>query len=146
MKENYVFDLWENIRQRILNEVANLPEHKRDMVPRGFSNNIHWQIGHVLTATDNLVFQFAGKESRMIPESYCAFFDNGTKPSDWPEQPPDWETLVSQLREQLKEFRKTFHGKFSEPGTADNFLRAVVGSIAHESMHAGMISAMVKAD
>jgi hypothetical protein len=73
MRDNYAFDLWENIRHQILNEVANLPNHKRDIVPRGFSNSIHWQIGHVLTAMDDLVFQFAGKESRMIPESYSVF-------------------------------------------------------------------------
>jgi hypothetical protein len=58
---------------QILNEVANLPDHKGVIVPRGFSNNIHWKFGHVLTATDDLVFQFVGKESRMIPESYSVF-------------------------------------------------------------------------
>jgi hypothetical protein len=73
MRDNYAFDLWENIRHQILNEVANLPDHKGDIVPRGFSNNIHWKFGHVLTATDDLVFQFVGKESRMIPES-CSVF------------------------------------------------------------------------
>lgn len=145
MKHNYVFDLWENIRQRILNDVENLPEDKREIVPRGFSNNIYWQIGHVLTSTDALVIQFAREEPR-IPQSYSSFFKNGTKPSAWSEQPPDWETIVSQLKEQLKELRKTFARKLTEPGAViDDVLQAVVGSIAHESIHSGMISAMVKA-
>lgn len=68
MRDDYIFGLLADIRQQIINGAVNVPESKRSIVPEGFNNHLHWQIGHILTVTDALIFQFARRESR-IPES-----------------------------------------------------------------------------
>lgn len=150
MRDDFIFGLSEDIRQGILNDIANVPESKRTIVPHGFNNNLHWQLGHILTITDAIMFRFLSGESR-IHESYPAFFASGTKPAEWPESPPHWEVIVTQLHEQMKQIRQTFQGKLDEPAAdSDNFLEAEdVGELmqfflVHESIHAGMITAMLK--
>ncbi|MWV46808.1 DinB family protein [Paenibacillus sp. HJL G12] len=150
MRDGYIFGLMLRTRSNIIQKVEKLPEEKRNVIPEGFNNSIHWQIGHLLTVTNLIAFQFAGKES-VIPESYKTFFGNGTKPSDWTEEPPAWDALIEELTQQCKLIEDTFSGKLQEPLTMkENFAKAetvdeaLFVNINHENSHLGMISAMLK--
>ncbi|MEC0372411.1 DinB family protein [Paenibacillus chibensis] len=150
MRDSYVFWLMLRTRNNIIQKVSQLPAEKRNLIPEGFNNSLHWQLGHLLTVTNMIAFQFAGKES-VIPESYKAFFGSGTKPSDWTQEPPAWDALIEELTSQCKVIEDTFAGKLEEPlAVKENFAKAeTVGealliNISHESSHAGMINAMLK--
>ncbi|WP_136608342.1 DinB family protein [Paenibacillus dokdonensis] len=150
MRDSYVFGLMLRTRSSIIQKVENLPEEKRNVIPEGFSNSIHWQLGHLLTITNIIVFQFAGKES-VIPENYKTFFASGTKPADWTGEPPAWDVLIQELTQQCKLIEDTFAGKLHEPlAVKENFAKAetvgeiLIMNISHESSHSGMINAMLK--
>ncbi|MCM2677641.1 DinB family protein [Shouchella plakortidis] len=117
-------------------------------IPKGFNNHLYWQVGHLLTLTDELIFEYSGGDSR-IPHHYKDFFATGTSPLNWLEQPPEIELILNELKSQLIEICDHYDGKLTQP-VADNLLQAnVIGDlvhvlIAHESTHLGMITAMVK--
>lgn len=150
MSDNYVLNLFADLRKQLLNVITSLSKSQLDYIPRGFSNNVHWQLGHVLTVTDELIFVFSGDESKILPD-YRSYFASGTSPKQWSEPPPEIEILVKGLEIQMLEICEGFEGKLAQPVTdRSNFLQASVISdlfhvlIAHESMHLGMINAMAK--
>jgi len=146
----YILKLFADIRTQLLSVIRELPKNLLDLIPQGFSNHLHWQAGHVLAITDELVFTGSGAGSR-IPQEYKTFFARGTSPADWIGSPPDMDEILKCLEDQMKEISGTFSGKLTQP-VADpgNFLQAsVIGDlfqvlIAHESTHLGMIQAMAK--
>ncbi|HEY2491880.1 MAG TPA: DinB family protein [Paenibacillus sp.] len=150
MSEAFLFSLIEKVRESTMKQVENVPEFQRDLVPTGFNNSLRWQLGHIITAADRIILGFAGMESK-IPDSYAKLFGYGTKPADWQDEPPHWDTLILQLREQFHALQETVHDKLGEPvAVKDNFAKAeTIGDLvqlnmSHENLHLGMITAMVK--
>jgi hypothetical protein len=148
MRDAFVFGTLDKHRGRLLQLVEGCRENKRNVVPEGFNNSVHWQIGHVLTVTERLVFGLS-EQTPVIPANYQTFFGNGTKPADWQEEPPAWDLLMAQLKEQPNRICKSLKDKL-EVSVKENFLKAetvgelIVSSVLHEVNHAGTISAMLK--
>lgn len=150
MSDQYAFQLMNRTRQGLLKHLESLPADKRGVVPAGFNNNVHWQLGHIITVTDGLIHRFSGR-SITLPEQFAGFFGPGTKPADWTEDPPAWDDLIQLLKDQPARLRETFEPVLEEPvAQKDNFASAVtVGDLfhlcnAHESSHTGMVNAMVR--
>jgi hypothetical protein len=148
MRGAFVFGTLDKHRGRLLQLVEGCPENKRNVVPEGFNNSVHWQIGHVLTITERLVFGLL-EQTPVIPAKYQTFFGSGTKPADWQEEPPAWDLLMAQLKEQPNRIRESSKDKL-EVSVKENFLKAetvgelIIFSVLHEVNHAGTISAMLK--
>ncbi|WP_088103936.1 DinB family protein [Halalkalibacter urbisdiaboli] len=150
MSDVYILNLFADLRKQMLNAISSLSKGQLNHTPKGFSNNVFWQIGHVLTITDELIFTLSGDGSR-IPTSYRAYFMTGTSPISWSGKPPDINIIVKELEIQMLEIYEKYDGRLAQPvDDQNNFLRAsVIGElfyvlIAHESMHLGMVNAMVK--
>ncbi len=150
MREAFLMGLIEKARERVILQVEQVSESQRNVVPTGFNNSLHWQLGHIITVADGLILGYGGLGPKM-PATYSKLFGNGTKPADWQEEPPHWDTLILQLREQLHALQDTLHDKLDEPvGVKDNFAKAeTIGELvqlnmSHENLHLGMITAMVK--
>lgn len=112
-------------------------------IPKGFNNNILWQVGHVLMTTDFLLFN--GKVT--IPKSYQKLFGPGTKPADWPMDVPYLETLLQQIEEQLERIQSIDTNTFNEKLPKSIFGNETKGELAafaafHEAMHVGQIQVM----
>ncbi|WP_028549758.1 DinB family protein [Paenibacillus sp. UNC451MF] len=150
MREEFTFSLIARTRDKLLKQAEQCPADQRNVVPDGFNNNILWQMGHVLTVTDGLVFGISGHPSE-CPASYRSFFGNGTKPADWSEEPPAWETIMEQLKDQPNRIQAVLSRKLSSGLTKENFMKAesidelLQFHIMHESMHSGMVSGLLKA-
>lgn len=148
MSDLFIFGLFERTRKSILGYTAELTPEQRSLVPNGFNNNIHWQLGHVIVIADAIVLGFAGHTSQ-IPAEYRTFFGPGTKPADWTTEAPAWEELLDVFAKQTQSLRETFAGQTNEPvANKENFAKAeTVGNLLelntmHESSHSGMINAM----
>jgi hypothetical protein len=148
MREDFIFLTAEKMRGRLVLLAEKVPVDKRAVIPEGFNNNIQWHMGHILTVADDLIYGLSG-ETPQLPASYRAFFGNGTKPSDWTEETPDWDTIISQLQVQHKQIKDHFTGKLST-NVGKNFASAekteelVMFNLYHEGNHAGSINAMLK--
>ncbi|RXZ81125.1 DinB family protein [Paenibacillaceae bacterium] len=150
MSDTYILNLFADLREQILSVITRLSKSQMEHIPKGFNNNLHWQLGHVLTITDNLIFEFSGVGSR-ISQYYRTYFATGTSPSSWLGQPPGIEMILKDLKSQMVEICDKYDGLLAQPvADENNFLQAtVIGElfhvlIAHESMHLGMIIAMDK--
>ncbi|MFN0224267.1 DinB family protein [Paenibacillus sp. KR2-11] len=148
MREEFLFGLVERVRTQFLQAAATCPPDQRTVIPEGFNNHIHWQLGHILTVGEGILFRLTG-EAPVLPETYGTLFNNNTRPSEWTQEPPAWDTLVSQLNEQTGRMRTVFAGRMDAPAhenflsmvTADELLTAL---IMHESNHAGTLKAMLR--
>jgi len=148
MRETYIFETLDKHRNRLLKLVEGCPENKRNTVPEHFNNSIHWQIGHVLTITERLIFGLT-EQAVSLPAHYGNFFNSGTKPADWHEEPPAWDLVIAQLKEQPARIRESFQNNLEMP-IKENFLKAetlaelILANMLHEVGHVGNISSMLK--
>jgi hypothetical protein len=78
-------------------------------VPNGFNNNILWNLGHLIVATENLLFKASGRETHH-PEGYEEAFGGGTSPKTWTAEPATKNEVLSHLVEQSKRISTTFEG------------------------------------
>jgi hypothetical protein len=74
--------IFEIIRQTRENFAALMSDKSLEIlnrIPAGFSNNMVWNYGHILTSQQNLCYRASGLEA-LIPESYFAHYARGTRP------------------------------------------------------------------
>ena len=113
-----------------------------------FNNTIRWQLGHILTVAERMLFQVPSP-SAFLPSAFTRWFDSGSKPSDWMDQPPTMNSLISLLKQQQEHLLAIpqeqfdvrldppFHG-FASYGECAGFV------IVHESFHAGKMDEMLR--
>src|SRR5690625_6185138 len=111
--EEIIFRFMDTVRDHTIKKVKEIPENKADIIPRGFNNNIRWNIGHLLFVQDRLVFSLLGKPMG-IPKYYKFLFAPGTKPADWQFPAPSIEDLVKELESQKDRIRGYLTGRLNE--------------------------------
>jgi hypothetical protein len=137
------------IRERTLQQLEITNEETADHMPPGFSNTLRWNLGHIVTVHENLCFKMIG-EPFDLPESFPAFFANGTRPSDWKSAPPSLETLKSLLIQQPLRMKEKLLPRLEErlpqPFKGMDILGGVIGfSLYHEGVHTGIMMGLRKA-
>jgi uncharacterized damage-inducible protein DinB len=148
MKEQFLFDTIQRMRDRVLLLAEKCPVEKRTLVPAGFNNNVQWHLGHIATVTDRIVYGLSG-EQQQLPDTYLMFYGNGTKPGDWTDETPPWAAVIERLTQQPKQITSFFAGKINNP-VKENFAKAeIVGELMifnlyHEGTHTGSLNAMLK--
>jgi uncharacterized damage-inducible protein DinB len=148
MMEDVLFDALARGREHLLKQVGDCPLDKRYVVPTGFNNNILWQLGHIVTETDGLITRLSGEKQTLSAE-YKTFFVNGTKPSEWNGEPPPWDEILSQLKDQIPLIRRIFIGKLDtrsmdNPSRDETVEELLLFNLFHEYLHIGNIGAMLK--
>ncbi|MBA4495203.1 DinB family protein [Paenactinomyces guangxiensis] len=100
-------------RGRLLEFIQTVTEAEADRMPKGFNNTIRWNMGHILTVTENFLFGFTNTEIK-LPQNYKELFSPGTKPADWTGDVPSLETLTSQLQDQTERIKDIFGSRLEE--------------------------------
>ncbi|GEB33110.1 hypothetical protein BPA01_26900 [Brevibacillus parabrevis] len=149
---SFVWNQYDMIRGMFLEGLSKTSEQEAEIVPAGFKNNIHWNIGHILLTQDYLLF---GPAEMKCPPSYAALFSPGTKPADWQGDVPSIEELAAQLKEQHARVKEQLQTKLNDPlpkpfqlgdkGVMNTYGEMMVFTLFHEGMHIGTISALRKA-
>ncbi|MEM7738222.1 MAG: DinB family protein [Deinococcota bacterium] len=142
----------EQERTLITNLIKNISADDLLVIPKGFSNNILWNLGHVVVTQQLLSYGLSGLPLHVSDElvSQCR---RGTSPNDWA-SPPDVEMLLEQLVNLPKTLREDYQaGRFDtfQPYTTSTGLRfetiedAMTFNHFHEGLHAGAMRALKKA-
>jgi uncharacterized damage-inducible protein DinB len=143
-----LFKHFELTRGNFIKHIEGLDAEKASFQPEGFNNNIHWQIGHVLTVAEQFMLGYPKKSSH-LPENYIELFGNGTRPSDWSGDVPSVELLTEQLKTQLGRIKEVpasmLDEKLKKPFLGlETFGELANMALFHESYHLGQIHAMKK--
>jgi uncharacterized damage-inducible protein DinB len=135
-------------RERFLKEVQSIDPEIADVLPKGFNNNIHWVVGHVLTVAEQFLFGYPANSTN-LPANYKELFGGGTKPADWSGDVPSIAVLIEQLSEQIKRINEIPESQLAKK-LEKPFLGfetfGELGSLAmfHEANHLGQIHAMAR--
>jgi uncharacterized damage-inducible protein DinB len=139
---------FEMARSRFLKRVQDLNPEIVDIQPKGFNNNIHWQVGHVLTVAEQFFFGYPTKSTN-LPANYKEFFGSGTKPQDWTDDVPSFSVLVKQLEEQFERVNKIppsqLAEKLEKPFIGCETFGEIAGfGVFHEGLHLGQIQTLAR--
>lgn len=70
--ENMILKHMDVVRGITISILEKTTEEAADITPKGFNNNIRWNLGHIAFIQEKLVFGLAG-EPMQTPESYESF-------------------------------------------------------------------------
>ncbi|MBS8266110.1 DinB family protein [Mesobacillus boroniphilus] len=143
-----LFKQFELTRGLFLKNIEAITPEQASVQPEGFNNNIHWQIGHVLTVTEQFMMGFP-KKSNHLPANYIELFGKGTRPSEWTGDVSSAEVLSDQLKAQLGRIKEVpasmLDEKLKKPFLGlETFGELANMALFHEAYHLGQIHAMKK--
>ena len=145
-------DILIGTRQRLANSLKDLPQEKWFEQPEGFTNNVAWNVGHLVLAQQGLCYQRCGVTPPIGMEKLGEMrkmYGGGTSPADWDEN-PDTDELLKMLTELPAHMTEDIaagkfdgyekpepqEGRFPPP---DSVLHAFIFNQYHEGLHAGTI-------
>ena len=136
-------------RRLIREAVAGLPDEAWFVIPRGFDNNIAWNVGHILVTQQALHYRLSGLPTATT-KADSAMFKSGTSPAGW-SQEPEPDRLLALLDETAVRLEQDFEaGVFTRflPYTTGTGIQlqcledALAFNNFHEGLHLGSILAL----
>lgn len=130
----------------MLKELKGLTHEQMLLIPVGQSDNVIWNVGHLLCSLSRLTYGFSG-HPLPIPDSYLGLFGKGTSAAEW-DEPPDVEVVLELFKALPDEVEKDYRaGRFTEykilelapEHTVESVEEAVAFHCFHEGLHIGMI-------
>jgi hypothetical protein len=151
MTHEQLLRMMHSTRGFTLQAVDGIGRDKLMKVPKGFSNNLLWHLGHIVVVQAALLYKRAHRQLP-VPDSYFGDFFHGTSPADWNGQ-PDTEQLFELLRTIGNTVTEDFRaGVFRDypPFTLGNGVaindadEVLTYHIMHEGIHLGMMLSIKK--
>lgn len=140
------FKIWETSRATYLKIIENYSLEQLNKIPDGFSNNLAWNLGHVIVSQQGLVYRLSGLPMSISTEM-METYKNGSKPTGRTTQAEidELKILLFSLIEKTKEDYK--EGKFvafTEYTTGTGFHlssteEAIKFNNYHEGIHLGFM-------
>ena len=138
-------------RQLFLKVTSDLSPEQMLEIPPERSNNILWNVGHVMVTQQLLHYALSGNPM-LVPDATVAVLRKGTSPADW-DTPPEFAE-IRRLLVELPEKLETDHaaGLFQEyrpySTSAGVDLNSIEDSLEfnnfHEGLHLGVILSIRK--
>ncbi|WP_419955113.1 DinB family protein [Neobacillus niacini] len=138
-RHEVLFTQLQSYRSYILGVVENVTEEEAEIIPKGFNNNIRWNLGHIYL-DQYLWIQAVTKEKAGVPEQLQAWFGYGTSPANFTPETPTMEELKKLLKEQPAEIKAQYGERLEEefPPTEmgmHTIEQVLIRTIFHEGMH-----------
>jgi uncharacterized damage-inducible protein DinB len=109
--ENF-FNQLECFRGYLL-KVADVTEEEAEIIPKGFKNNIRWNLGHVYVEQYMWIKNLT-KEEVDVPIEFDEWFGWGASPENFTAETPSLEELKVLLKEQLPKIKETYGDRLEE--------------------------------
>lgn len=84
-----------SLRQALLASTEDLSLEQINRIPRGFRNNVAWNMGHMIAVMQRLCYQRSGQAPR-LPEALLAPYRPGTVP-EHPVDAQEWQRIREDL-------------------------------------------------
>jgi hypothetical protein len=138
-RHEVLFTQLENYRSYILGVLENVTDAEAEVIPKGFNNNIRWNLGHIYL-DQYLWIQAVTKEKAGVPEQFQTWFGYGTSPANFTSDTPTIEDLKILLKEQPAQIKAQYGDRIEEefPPTEmgmHTIEQVLIRTIFHEGMH-----------
>ncbi|MGB3606492.1 MAG: DinB family protein [Psychroserpens sp.] len=148
---NWAFDITLKNRAVLKSFIESYDLADLNKIPKGFNNNIIWNIAHVIAVQQSLVYKLSGLPT-IISEEMIDMFKKGTKPErDLTQAEVDQiKNLLFSTIEKTKEdyengiFRNYHTYTVTTKSTLTNVIEAIEFNNFHEGIHLGYILALKK--
>ncbi|MES2576093.1 MULTISPECIES: DinB family protein [unclassified Flavobacterium] len=148
---NQLFDVSTTSRNMVSKFLSGYNLDQLNTIPEGFSNNLIWNIGHIVVVQQMLVYKLSGLPM-MISDEMVEKYKRGTKPEQDATQ-ADVDEIQSFLFETINQTKADLEKKvfkdFQEFTTMTGFTiktaeDAMAFNVYHEALHAGMMMSIRK--
>lgn len=139
-----------NVRRFLLNQISDLSPEQLNEIPKGFNNNVIWNLAHLVVAQQSLCYLRAG-QSVVIDERYMPLYKPGTKPEGLVDA-YEIEKIKDMMLTTLDTLKVDYANgvfdnypvssiRYGEMASIDDALQYV---LFHEGIHFGYIMALKK--
>lgn len=135
------FRVWETSRESFLGFFDKYTLEQLNKIPSGFSNNLIWNIGHVIIVQQALVYKNSGLDG-YLPMELFGLYKPGTKPTGNTsrEEVDHLKTLLISLIEKTEtDFKNQKFGAYPEKTVGTGFrLSSIEDAIRFNNYHEGL--------
>lgn len=148
---NQLFTVTETSRNMVLKFLENHTLEQLNKIPEGFTNNLIWNIGHIVVTQQLLVYKFSGLPM-MVSDELVEKYRKGTKPEQDVSQAEVNEIrslLFKTIEKTREDFDNDIFQNYTEYPTSTGFvLKSAYGAMTfnsfHEGIHIGMMMTIRK--
>lgn len=145
------FDITKTSRHVLLNFLENHTLEQLNTIPEGFSNNLIWNIGHIVVVQQLLIYRLSGLPT-LISEEMIAKYRKGTKPEHVvlkDEVDAIKELLFSTIEQTQKDYENHLFKSYNSFTTMSGFeinsaSEAIEFNNYHEAIHTGIMMQIKK--
>ncbi len=146
---NEHFALQKITRDNILKLIDGLSLEALNLIPPHFSNNLAWNLGHIIVTQQLLVYRLSGTNCR-IDNEYIERYRKGSRP-EGPVSQEEIDFLIQQLKISgdvaRVDYQNNHFGTYktyttSYGVTLESVEQAIIFNNMHESMHMGTMIAL----
>lgn len=148
---NQTFDITRTSRKMIAPFLENYTLEQLNAIPDGFSNNLIWNIAHIVVTQQLLVYKLSGLPT-MVSDEMIEKFRKGTKPEHSVTQAEVDEIkslLFTTIDQTEVDFENKIFKNFDEYPTSTGFVLksvkdAMIFNNFHEGLHLGILMSIRK--
>lgn len=148
---NWAFDITFKSRAVLKTFIENYSLEELNRIPKGFKNNIIWNIAHTIAVQQSLIYKLSGLPA-IISEDMINTFKKGTKPErDLTQAEVDeikgllFSTISKTQEDYDNEVFQNYHEyTVTTQSTLKNVMEAIEFNNFHEGIHLGYILALKK--
>jgi DinB superfamily len=148
---NPVFNITRNSRKALLPFFENYTLEQLNFIPEKFSNNLIWNIGHIVVTQQMLVYKFSGLPM-IVSERLVEKYRKGTRPEQkvTQEEVDEIKSLLFSTIDQTEtDFGAKIFNNYQEFTTGIGYeIKTVQDAITfnsyHEALHMGVIMSIRK--
>lgn len=148
---NQTFDITRTSRKMIAPFLENYTLEQLNAIPDGFSNNLIWNIAHIVVTQQLLVYKLSGLPT-MVSDEMIEKFRKGTKPEHSVTQAEVDEIkslLFATIDQTEVDFENKIFKNFDEYPTSTGFVLksvkdAMIFNNFHEGLHLGILMSIRK--
>ena len=150
---DFIFEVFPNTRAALKKIIENLSLTDLNAIPKGFNNNVIWNIGHIVVTEQLLVYKLSGLQP-MVSDVLIDKYKKDSKPDGKASQEEVNEIkdlLLSTIERTAKDYKNGAFKTYNEytVSTTGNTLKnvddALNFALLHEGMHVGYILALKRA-
>ena len=146
-----LFTITETSRNMVSKILENHSLEQLNKIPEGFSNNLIWNIAHIVVTQQLLVYKLSGLPT-MVSDEIIEKYKKGTKPEQTATQEEVDEIkslLFATIKKTKEDYEKGIFKNFQEYPTSTGFiLNTVEDAMAfnnfHEGLHIGILMSLRK--